>query len=121
MKNFKKILAVVLAMTLIATLFAACGEKPQEDDKQSELGLITSPLAAPELNVDYKVKDDFKIGFICLHDEKSTYDLNFINAAKAAQKAIGLSDEQVLFKYNIDEVDACYIAAKEASWCTRPS
>ena len=113
MKNFKKILAVVLAMTLIATLFAACGEKPQEDDKQTELGLITSPLAAPELTVDYKVKDDFKIGFICLHDEKSTYDLNFINAAKATQKAIGLSDDQVLFKYNIDEVDACYIAAKE--------
>ena len=24
---------------------------------------------------------DFKVGFICLHDENSTYDLNFINGA----------------------------------------
>ena len=29
-------------------------------------------------------KDDLKIGFIFLHDENSTYDLNFITAAKAA-------------------------------------
>ena len=25
---------------------------------------------------------DYKVGFITLHDENSTYDLNFINAAK---------------------------------------
>ena len=27
---------------------------------------------------------DFKVGFICLHDENSTYDKNFIDAANAA-------------------------------------
>ena len=58
-------------------------------------------------------EDVFKIGFICLHDEKSTYDLNFINAAKAAQTAMGLTDEQVIIKTQIPETDACYQAAAD--------
>ena len=31
-----------------------------------------------------------KAGFIFLHDENSTYDLNFINAAKAACEKMGI-------------------------------
>ena len=58
-------------------------------------------------------EDVFKIGFICLHDEKSTYDLNFINAAKAAQTAMGLTDEQVIIKTQVPETDACYQAAAD--------
>lgn len=57
--------------------------------------------------------DDFKIGFICLHDEQSTYDLNFINAAKEAQEKLGLTDDQVIIKTTIDESDECYVAAKD--------
>ena len=57
--------------------------------------------------------DDFKVGFICLHDESSTYDLNFINAAKAATKALGLKDSQVIMKTNIEEGDICYETAAD--------
>lgn len=57
--------------------------------------------------------DEFKVGFICLHDESSTYDLNFINAAKAATKALGLKDSQVVIKTNIPEGDECYEAAAD--------
>ena len=56
-------------------------------------------------------KADFKLGVICLHDEDSTYDLNFINGVKEAQKALGLSDDQVIIKRNIPESNACYEAA----------
>ena len=55
--------------------------------------------------------DDFKLGVICLHDEDSTYDLNFINGVKEAQKALGLRDDQVIIKRNIPESNACYEAA----------
>ncbi len=58
-------------------------------------------------------KDEFKVGFILLHDENSTYDKNFIDAAEAAKKALGLSDDQVLYKKNIQESNACYDAAAE--------
>ena len=56
-------------------------------------------------------KSDFKLGVICLHDEDSTYDLNFINGVKEAQKALGLSDDQVIIKRNIPESNDCYEAA----------
>ncbi len=57
--------------------------------------------------------DDIKVGFIFLHDENSTYDKNFIDAANAAKKALGLKDEQVMFKTNIPESNECYEAAAD--------
>ncbi len=56
---------------------------------------------------------DFKLGVILLHDEDSTYDLNFINGVKEAQKALGLSDDQIIIKRNIPESNQCYEAAKD--------
>ncbi len=104
----KKILALLLALVMVLGL-AACGG--QEDEVL--LGMSASPLSAPTITKDYEIKDDFKIGFICLHDEKSTYDLNFINAVKAIQKDLGLKDEQVILKVNVPETDDCYVAAKD--------
>ena len=53
---------------------------------------------------------DFKVGFITLHDENSTYDLNFINAAKEACEALGVPYE---IKTNIPEGQECYDAAAD--------
>ena len=58
-------------------------------------------------------KDEFKVGFIFLHDENSTYDKNFIDAANAAAKALGLKDEQVIMKVGIPEGSECFDAAEE--------
>ena len=58
-------------------------------------------------------EDDFKVGFIFLHDENSTYDKNFIDAALEVQKKLGLSDSQVVFKTNIPEGNECYEAAAD--------
>ena len=55
-------------------------------------------------------KDDLKIGFIFLHDENSTYDLNFITAAKTACEKLGIAYET---KTNIPEGQECYDAAAE--------
>ena len=52
--------------------------------------------------------DEFKVGFIFLHDENSTYDKNFIDAAKAACDALGVKYEM---KVNIDENAECKEAA----------
>ena len=59
------------------------------------------------------VAEDLMVGFIFLHDENSTYDKNFIDAALAAKEALGLSDEQVLMKTNIPETAECYEAAAD--------
>lgn len=55
--------------------------------------------------------EDVKLGVILLHDEDSTYDLNFINGVNEAVAALGLSEEQVLMKRNIPESNDCYEAA----------
>lgn len=54
-----------------------------------------------------------KPGFITLHDENSTYDLNFINAAKEACKELGISEDTYMIKTNIPEGQECYNAAAE--------
>ena len=56
-------------------------------------------------------KDDVKLGVILLHDEDSTYDLNFINGVNEAKELLGLSDDQVIVKRNIPESNECYEAA----------
>jgi len=103
----KKLLALLLTVVMLFS-FAACGENDSE-----HLGMSDAPIDAVEVKVDYEIPDDFKIGFICLHDENSTYDLNFLNAVDAIQKATGLKDEQVIVKTNIGEDDACYNTAKD--------
>ncbi len=52
-----------------------------------------------------------KLGVILLHDEDSTYDLNFINGVNEAVAALGLTEDQVIMKRNIPESNDCYEAA----------
>lgn len=54
-----------------------------------------------------------KPGFITLHDENSTYDLNFINAAKEACQELGISEDTYMLKTNVPEGQECYNAAAE--------
>ena len=54
---------------------------------------------------------DVKLGVILLHDENSTYDLNFINGVNEAAAALGLDDSQVIIKRNIPESNEVYETA----------
>ncbi len=95
----KKLLSLLVAAMMICSclMLTSCGTKKTAETKTTE----DSGNKAP----------DVKLGFICLHDENSTYDKNFIDAAKAAQKELGLKDDQVLIKTNIPESAECYEAA----------
>ena len=94
----KKIVALLMALVMVFAL-CACGQSAETPAASSD----AAPVAA----------DSFKAGFIFLHDENSTYDLNFINAAKAACEALGLSEDQYIFKTGIAESQACQEAAEE--------
>ena len=54
---------------------------------------------------------DLKIGMICIGDENEGYSANHINGLLKAVEAMGLSEDQVTFKYNIPETEAAYEAA----------
>ena len=55
-------------------------------------------------------KTAVKVGFIFLHDENSTYDLNFINAAKEACDKLGV---EYVMRTGVDESEACYETAAD--------
>ncbi|MBQ9780125.1 MAG: BMP family ABC transporter substrate-binding protein [Clostridia bacterium] len=98
----KKILSLALALLMVLTcvsVFASCGEGNGPENGKEEVTL--APIA----------KEELKLGVILLHDEDSTYDLNFINGIMAAKAALGLTDEQVIIKRNIPESNECYDAA----------
>ena len=85
---FKKLLSIALVALMalsFSVAFTGC-----DSDKKSES------------------KDDLKFGFIYLHDENSTYDNNFLTAAKEACEKMGV---EMINKTNIDESDACKEAA----------
>ena len=54
-----------------------------------------------------------KVGLICLHDENSTYDLNFINGFKEAMGNLGIAEGDYMIKTNIPEGQECYDAAAD--------
>lgn len=108
----KKILAFLLAAMMVLAL-AACGEDnggtptPTPDVK----GMSADVLPRNAMTPSVEIPADFKIGMICLHDENSTYDNNFIQALRQVQKDLGLSDDQVVIVTNIGEDSSCYDAA----------
>ena len=83
----KKFLALILALVMALSL-VACGEKTNEPDGAK-----------------------VKVGFITLHDENSTYDLNFINGAKEAIANLGLTEDDYILKTNVPEGQECYETA----------
>ncbi len=106
---FKKILSLILVLATICALavsFTSCGDEAVAD-------MTAAPLAEVELKKDFTVPEDFKIGIICLHDEASTYDLNFINGVEKIKTVLGLTDSQVIYKKNIPESALCTEAADD--------
>ena len=90
----KKFLALLLSLVMVLAL-VACGDK--KDDTNTD-------------DQDNNEVTDFKVGFIMLHDENSTYDLNFINAAKEACETLGVEYTIVT---NVPEGQECYDKAAE--------
>ena len=83
----KKIVALIVALCLCLTAFAAMA--------------------------DGIAKENIKLGVITLHDELSTYDKNFIDAAKEAAANMGLTEDQIKIVSGIEEEEVCYDTAAE--------
>ena len=94
----KKFLALIIALVMALSL-VACGEQKQPE--------------TPDVPDDGQQTASIKVGFITLHDENSTYDLNFINAAKEAIANLGLTENDYILKTNIEEGQKCYDTAAE--------
>ena len=92
----KRLIALLVCLVMVMMpMLAACGgggggeEAPAADESGVKVGLIT------------------------LHDENSTYDLNFINSFKDSMAALGISEENYMIKTNIPEGQECYDTAAD--------
>ena len=79
----KKIIALLLAVLMLVP-FTALG-------------------SAPEV----------KIGVILVHDDNTGYDFAHISGVKTAAAALGISEDQIIWKYNISEDESCYDTATD--------
>ncbi|SFG50479.1 BMP family ABC transporter substrate-binding protein [Oribacterium sp. WCC10] len=113
MKRFKKIMSSVLLASIMMSS-VACSSQSENKTSANATNAAetnTSDEKAAEANSsDQKAVSDIKVGFIFLHDENSTYDLNFIDAATKACDEAGVT---YMFKTNIPEGQECYEAACE--------
>jgi basic membrane protein A len=110
----KKFLALLLALVMVFAL-AACGQDaPETTEPAGDDDSVTSDAPVSDAPETAGIPlEEIKVGFIFLHDENSTYDLNFINAAKAACEALGLSEDQYVLRTNVPEGQECYDAAAD--------
>lgn len=88
----KKFTALLLALAMVFAL-AACGSKTE-----------TSPAASADAS---DAASDVKIGIVLVGDENVGYDSAHIEGIKAAAKTCGIADEQIIWKYNIEENEKC--------------
>ena len=95
----KKFLALILALVMALSLVACGGGDNNTNGDNGD-----------DANTEGK---KVKVGFITLHDENSTYDLNFINGAKEAIAALGLTEDDYILKTNVPEGQECYEAAMD--------
>ena len=102
----KRVLSLITVLAMTVGMLAGCGgssDKASTDTKAESTTEETTDGEAASLA-------DMKVGFIFLHDENSTYDLNFMNAAKEACEKLGV---EYMTKTNIPEGQECYEAACE--------
>ena len=107
----KKTLSILLALILVMGVLAGCGGGGSASSSGEKPAAAATAEGEKPGDDDFLPADNIKVGFIMLHDENSTYDLNFINAAKAACEELGISEDNYLIRTNIPEGQECYDTA----------
>lgn len=104
--KMKKLLGVLLA-AVMAFALTACGSgdssKSSADKPTNGGGATGSGVAA----------SDIKVGFIFIGDENEGYTAAHQKGAANMMESLGISKDQVTFKYNIPEGDECLEAAED--------
>ena len=114
-ETMKRFLGIFMTVALTASMFVGCGSQATAPaapvaETATEETADAAEAATPATTEEPVQLQGVKAGFIFLHDENSTYDLNFMNGAKAACEAMGV---EFITKTNIPEGQECYEAACE--------
>jgi basic membrane protein A len=106
----KKFLALLLTALMVMSL-AACGSSGNTSTPAASAS--TGAASASAAASASKDNSSFKVGVILIGDENEGYTYAHIEGVEAAKKALGLSDDQVIYKYSVPENQECKDAADD--------
>ncbi|MGN1121275.1 MAG: BMP family ABC transporter substrate-binding protein, partial [Eubacteriales bacterium] len=105
----KKLLAILLAAVMIVC-FAACTSVPAETDGKTD-GETDAQLPAADDAQDSTDTETnnaaLKVGVILVGDENEGYTYAHIKGIQEAAKELGLTEDQIIWKYSIPEDATC--------------
>lgn len=103
----KKFFSVLLAGSMMLSATAAFAEEASTEEASSE----AAEAVEREVVYDPVAAEDVKIGYIFIGDENEGYTAAHYNGAKEMLENLGLSEDQMIVKWNIPEDESCYDAA----------
>ena len=122
----KKIIALLLAVMMLASVLAACGNNSgsgsssaTEDKSTADSAQNTAPAQSGVEEVgnfdtsSVTADANFKMGVVLVGDENEGYTFAHMLGIKAAAEALGLSESQIIWKYNIPEDEQCKDACND--------
>jgi len=92
----KKFLALILALAMALALVACGSSSSSSTTTTTDSGKSQEKL--------------FKVGVVLVGDENEGYTAAHINGIKTAMNSLGLTNDQVIWKYTVGETEACYDA-----------
>ncbi len=121
----KKLISAILCFALVCIAFVSCGKSGNENstaaDEPKDYGFSGEKELASSGTVDTTAADvaltgdvsKVKIGVILVGDETEGYTKAHMDGIKAAAAALGISNDQIIWKYKIEETDAVTAAGNQ--------
>ncbi|MDF2540354.1 MAG: family transporter substrate-binding protein [Herbinix sp.] len=107
MKMTKKIWSLILVVSMIFAL-TACGAKEEGTEANTEGNAVSDDAAAEDDTTETTADADFKVGVIHIGDpaDGAGYTFAHDQGIVAMQQELGLSDDQIIRKNNVNDQDA---------------
>ncbi|MCB7319694.1 BMP family ABC transporter substrate-binding protein [Lacrimispora sp. 210928-DFI.3.58] len=119
--KLRKLASVALAGVMTLSL-AACGGNSSAPATTAAPAAETTAAASEAASEETEAaaeatggiaKDDLKVGFVYIGDENEGYTAAHYEGAMKMKEALGLSDDQIIIKWNIPEDETCKDAAMD--------
>lgn len=94
----KRIMSLLMASILVISMLAGCGSSTPTDG------------GSDAVEGEETEASDFKAGFVMIGDENDGYTYAFLEGIWGAMDTLGLTEENVAYKYNISEDESTYDA-----------
>ena len=110
----KRLLSALLCVTMIASMVVGCGAPAAADTTEPAATEETTEDATEEVAGETLTAENIKVGFVHVSDPSDMgYTYNHHEGTLTMQSVLGLSDDQIINKFNVPEGAECDTALRE--------